>query len=839
LVLQTVDPRSHDSILKEQCQVKPYAQATDSLCRELRIVLPPQSLLDAPDEVIDQLIAALLSPAGKNALKLQIDDLAQSSRIRLQRWWPERLEKQSQALDPELTQQIGAAMRPIIERLSAAAASSTEGRDTTSSVTTLGMATAMLKNLAKDYNVPVQVIEALDNIQGLSATDLASRLGNVPVEGLLAATLGFAISATTNTAKYRDGRIRWDDAIDAVGTDTVKAGLTGVLVSALATSLALSGPAAIAVVILVAPLIYAAVSAVVDQVYLRLLGGHAIASARSAHLDYLQVADVIRRDLVPRLRQMNSVGALVDALHRISVDSDDRVALRNVVRQELPRIANRSAESEALVRSGREFESYALESIGAWASHSFRAESGATSLVSLSEIAHLSAEVHRIYWMEYAVNSSFKRVSPESVCKAVEASQGIRGEDGARGQALRALVKHLASLEASRPSPADPIQFETKWEGMNGPKKKTEDYAVFASDVLDLAYCLYTLQGTAWTWESEIRSVLRLTKDSVRAVKRNPAGAPFGWAPEYNPREDRVVNKHYVNGLGEKLLAGRMRLFRYHNENVRSTYPSFIAADASDETPQEQCQRIQRSLRQFHPSFRADRDVLSNLTYVDDVAGSLADGHSGVTPLTLQGVRVYCIGKYTATYKVASTDEDRLGEAFLVPVEGYFRSLGEAKAAFRSVSEKIKLIGVRPGSLVLPDRLRKQLRDLRDHEKDLFLLQNQLLGRLAEGLIILDEVSNLTEARLAKLAGTGVFLSWWWSLSGRVRRELVEALSDEQVQQAIRIELMEALLEVQRVHILSHEFFQETIFAAHAKHQEQLAQRAANGVSMALPGGAV
>jgi hypothetical protein len=132
--------------------VKPYAQATDSLCRELRIVLPPQSLLDAPDEVIDQLIAALLSPAGKNALKLQIDDLAQSSRIRLQRWWPERLEKHSQALDPELTQQIGAAMRPIIERLSAAAASSTEGRDTTSSVSTLGMATAMLKNLAKDYN---------------------------------------------------------------------------------------------------------------------------------------------------------------------------------------------------------------------------------------------------------------------------------------------------------------------------------------------------------------------------------------------------------------------------------------------------------------------------------------------------------------------------------------------------------------------------------------------------------------------------------------------------------------------------------------------------------------
>ncbi|MEZ4323873.1 MAG: hypothetical protein R3B40_01580 [Polyangiales bacterium] len=84
-----------------------------------------------------------------------------------------------------------------------------------------------------------------------------------------------------------------------------------------------------------------------------------------------------------------------------------------------------------------------------------------------------------------------------------------------------------------------------------------------------------------------------------------------------------------------------------------------------------------------------------------------------------------------------------------------------------------------------------------------------------------------------------MFLSWWWSLSGRVRRELVEALRDGQVQQAIRIELMEALLEVQRVHVLSHEFFQETIFAAHAKHQEQLAQRAASGVSMALPGGAV
>ncbi len=814
-------------------------QTTEHLCAVLRQAVPPHSLVEVSDEVIDNLVAVLLSTVGKRALRLQIDELAQGARVTLQRWWTDRLDRHSRALGNELKEQMGAAMRPVIERLVATHKGEGQEASAATATGTLGVATTMLKSLAKDYNVPVQLLEALDDVSGLSVPEFSARFGNAPVDGVLSAVLGFAISATLNTKRYHDGRVRWDDGIDNLTCDTVKAGLTGILVSAMAGSLSVAPPVAIAAVVLAGPVIYAAVSGVVDHVYLRLLGGEAIVAARDAHLDYLQVADVIQRDLAPRLRQLNSVGPMVHALHaleQITVDAEARGKLRGAVRTTLAAITGAVAQGESVIRQGKEFEGYAFRCIGAWVGHSLRHNDEAKPLISISEIEHLSREVHRIYWRDYAIASGFKRITAEAVLEKLEQSQGIRAQGGPRVDALRAVVRHLCKLEANRPGPEEPILFSTDWEGTSGNKRKQENYSVFASDMLDLSFSLLTMEREKWPWDSELSSQRKLLPDTVVTVTQKVSKPRFDSSPDYSPREEKVANKHYVSGLGEGLLSGRIRLFRYSNQKLQSSYASFIAADASDEDPKVQCASIQASLRRFHPTFRADRDLLANLSHVENVSDVFAGRCDGVSLMTLQGVRVFCVGKYTATYKVASTDHETLGDTFYVPIEGYFRSLAEARSSFQTLSEHIKVVGVRPGALVLPKLLRDQLRKV--DGKDLFLLQNQLLGRLAEGLIILDQLSNLSEARLAKLAGTGVFLSWWWTLSGRVRRELVEALADEQVKQAVRIELMEALLEVQRVHVLSHDFFRETIFAAHAKHKEELSLDATKSLSLALTGGA-
>lgn len=204
---------------------------------------------------------------------------------------------------------------------------------------------------------------------------------------------------------------------------------------------------------------------------------------------------------------------------------------------------------------------------------------------------------------------------------------------------------------------------------------------------------------------------------------------------------------------------------------------------------------------------------------MSDVKSFLKNTSDDRTILHLHGLRVLCLEKYTATYQVEAINAEHIGDLHCLTVEGYFRTLDEATAAFRAATAHHKVMGVRPGPRILPDSLRRELREAK--EKDLFLLQNQLLGRLAEGLIALDQASNLSEARLSKLAGVGVFVSWWWSLTGHLRRELVNALRDAQLQQAIRIELMDALLEVQRAHILGHDFFKETLFANHAKRVDE------------------
>jgi hypothetical protein len=73
-----------------------------------------------------------------------------------------------------------------------------------------------------------------------------------------------------------------------------------------------------------------------------------------------------------------------------------------------------------------------------------------------------------------------------------------------------------------------------------------------------------------------------------------------------------------------------------------------------------------------------------------------------------------------------------------------------------------------------------------------------------------------------------VVASWYWFMTGHTRGELLGVLHDERTEQALRLELMDTLLETYRVHVRSSDFFAESYdqaIAVRGQERRELSER--------------
>jgi hypothetical protein len=772
------------------------------------------------DGVIDGVIAALSSPDGQLALRHLIEEVSNPQVLTLTKWTEANLGPSQPELLTDFKKRVGAALQPVIEHFKGASGNipAVPSAELAGSGG-LAIAASIVKKLAGDYGVPVQAIEILDDLKGLDPTRLEQIFGRTPGDGVIAAALSFAISATKNTSRYNRGQVRWDDAIDSVVGDTIKGGLTGLILSTVAGSLGLAPPLAFAVTIVLAPIVYSVVSAVMDQIYDHMLGGRQIGEARAHHRDYLEAADVIQHELWPRLRKMNQLGKLVDDLFRFDKEPAKRTALRASVRTTLKSLTSPSQTEAEGTELAAKYDG-ALKTFLKAHKNIFPDVNDKFERMSTREILHLHRAVTeecRQYWN---ITQKFQNLNVDTILASICTREGIMAERSDLDKCRTALIKAWIKVEKKRPSPEEPLLFETTWIDSADPKaSQEEEYVVAASDLPELVHLISVMEGRRWTWKSSLQ------QPRLKSFKTCDPVAKSTIRPDYSPRTEKVFNKFYVYDLYDGLRAGRYRLFEYRNERLADVAPSYIAVTASDEAPEIQCIRVRTSLQQLNPFFKGSAvPRLHGLKYVQDV--------TKVNELTLYGLNVYVVDIYTATYKVELSAP--MGTYQYVSYEGYFPGYDAAKAGFKDAAKQHILMGVRPGPKVLSDELRHELEATKG--EDLYLLQNQLLGRLAEGLIAHDQLANLSEARVARVAGAGVMLFFWWSLSGRVRRELSEALCDAKVQQALRMELMEALIEAQRLHVLQHKFFEQTLYAGFATARLEGEQKAATELESVLGG---
>ncbi|MFZ4790520.1 MAG: hypothetical protein ACOYMW_06475 [Candidatus Competibacteraceae bacterium] len=772
-------------------------------CNDAEKNSPPASLMEIPDDLIDGLIEALTCPAGRQLLVKFLTDVATVNRLHPRDMRNEDFVAKTHYFDsvPENEKnEFFAKIRGAVKSFLGSSSGVTTGNDSTSSASMLALAAGILKNLG--VKLPPQAAGVIDNLIDKNPPQMGVA-GHAP--GLIAGVVAFAISAYLNSSQYQEGMNRWDDAIDNVVGDTVKAGLTGVVLSLIAGSLSPAPPGALAAVLVLAPVIYAIIDGFVNVVYMRLLGVEQILDARKIHIEYLEVASFIRNDILPRLRKMNEIGNLVDILGQLKSENVNHDQVKNSARKTLKSLGilvKNSPKNFELDNEYKEELKKYFRNINA----DLEALLTGTAPLSIDEIAHFNRCVHQFYWRKYAVDQGFARPGRAMVIRQISDKQGITGlHDPRRSAAIERLIGHFADIEYYRSSVGEPILFETSWNDQINHRT----YLIRASDVLELVRIVLIMKKqNPWPLMPLLEN-----PDWTNIEPEAPNPATYAGLVQYPPGAvGGVLNKFYSKNLFDGLQRGRYRLFKYSNPNIEAYPINYIAACATEDSPEAQCDKLRQSLQRLHPAFVGAAHLLNNLSVVkvkDD----------GSDDLTMFGLRVFVVDLYTATYRVEANDIDNLGRTFYVSHEGYFRTRAEAQNAFTAIILQHTLIGVRPGPKILSDQLREQLRTVKGEQ--LFSLQNQLLGRLAEGLIALDEVSNLTEERIAKLAGSGVFLSWWWTFSGRLRRELVLSLKDELIKQALRVELMEALLQVQRLHILSHDFFHDTLYTALAKVNEK------------------
>lgn len=759
------------------------------------------ALYSQPEEVIKGFVDVLLSKTGKRLLVellIQSSTLSKSDTTVLT--WSQNKLKPIIDDNPDYKIFLSKHLKPLAQKFLGSGLKRHFSGVANQRSPSLSSIAGALNVLREGGNLPAQVLEIIDDSGLLTASQLEGALGSVPTDGLVAAFATLIISSGLQYSQYRKGAVRWDDAIDKVVGDASKAGLTGLILSAIVSGLALpSAGAGIAVGLVLAPLVYSIVSTFCDWAYDQLLGGQHIREARLLHADYLHTAKYIQSEIIPRIEEMRRLGDLVDSLGNIELgDSQEQDMLVTRAAKSLQQFLGTGAvvvlgHTEL---SSEKYEERVLRFVQSRIKANNPKKPANINSLPLNLIHFLMDKVSATFWQKHRLGGKFERMNPNDVWNTLKSE--LKSATGDREQTLgkQQFVNYLTELENRRDEQDSLIPFK-----VTGPGLSDDGLLVWAYDILELVHILYALEKLPWHWQETpslpgpFDAKALGPKGLEHYTKKHPIG------PYYDPDVGVRLNPHVSKGIYEDLRAGRHRLFRYKLPGPDGAR-MYLSAPATNEPPENQCNAIRQSLKTYHHDFR-NKAFLDTLEPLGDIEAFLRQGSSEAL-FTLLGVRLTTLDLYTATMEF----EQNLGaEARRLPFEGYFNSIEEAQKGFKGTSKNFK--GVRPGGLLLPPRLRERLQDATPEK--FWTIQNALLGQIAEGIFVLDAMANKDESRLANLSGMGVIASWWWSLTGRTRIELKKLLQDALVQQALRVELMETLLAIQRIHTLSHDMFKATL----------------------------
>jgi hypothetical protein len=720
----------------------------------------------------EEVLVLLASPEGQELLQAQLAFAAGNRDVRFGDWsielehkgqdfralYGERIQQMLQALFPEYEPEAGddgeVDPREVVEKLLAG-----------------------LGALTKENKLIAQLVEVLDD---------AGLIKQVAKDGAIASMIVLILSARTNSKAYQQGAIRWDDALDNVALDTVKAGITGIIVSAMVGGLAgVSAGGSLALAIPLAIVVHAAVSAFCDATYEHLLGGRLIREARSRHSSYIEVASYIRNQLYPLLERAEALGLLVE----LAGELQDDPKAREVLVDEAVKIISTLRGRTTILARGDRTRSQNLEVV----LREYLADKGAETELSVAEIEDLAAVIHKLYW-DQMTRAPNHMLNHELVMEELRLS--IRHDS---------LVKHLVELESKRTRRDLPLRFRCKVTCRHPRIDKLPQY-VFASDMVEMARFVSMLRDETWgcdfpTPELRVRSIAVDARYPYRVYTGQENAYDLEAVRERYLSWDRPFthddwNPCFRMGFARELAQGDWRLFRLDVSDTRRPHYRYLAIPSARGRKRTEAideELLRRSLREDHPYFRnlrAKAKAMRSVTeldvpeYLESAGGTFA----------AMGCRCVALERYTATFMF----QDRDGSMRFLSQEGFFNSLYEAYAAFESKLSKHELIGVRPGGLVLPDPLRTRLQEATPDQ--FWSLQRELISQVSSGLMMLDQLANNAEERIQALAGAGVVISAWWFLNGQTRRELVGLLQNSQVQQSLRLELMEALLVLQRIH---------------------------------------
>ena len=753
-------------------------------------------------DVLVEVVEYLLSDQGRELLLRQLEYQPAGEMVSV-RSWSNYVEAQQQE---QLGKELGEKLRPILETLFPEQVSPSE--DTRDAVETVTRVMAMLGVLKQRGNIPAQLVELLDN---------AGFLAEAPVQGGIAAGVALIISSGIQTSRYYAGAVRWDDAIDTAVGDTIKAGITGVIVSAAVGSLVASGvgaPAAYAMGIPLAIGVYAAVSATCDAIYDHMLGGVQIMEARQLHVDYVDMARYIRDHYYPKMKAMAQTGDLVRVLGDIQRGEGNR-----------EKLVDRAVRSLALIGARYHVVKPAGELVGPAVEETLEAlakKVGLKSAVAPQDVHKLAAIIHDEYWARKDANPK-RRVNHSNLVEDLAQVRSFANPNDKVN--FQKLAEYLIDLEASRESRDEPICFRITHGGRGIPAH------VHASDVEELQYFLTRLASQDWSGVTKpvglqvkrIASVdsvgphmlvEKLLDNKGGKLPTREALTPVydGWL---QPLEGKVLNPLFRKGLFAELVTGQQRLFKL---NMAPGQPGAVtayvciprAAYASEADQLDDRLRLAESLRLYHPCPWLTDGVLQTLTEVE-IAEIEGEPDGIFVPM---GYRLLPLDLYTATFRHQEQDH----VVHYVSYEGYFNSMAEAWVGFTERLGRAP-VGVRPGGRLLTKGIRRRLAEAKP--EDAWALQNALLSRLCTGMIVLDQAANGRQLVIAQFAGSGVVASWYWFMSGRTRKELLRALGDERTAQALRLELMDTLLETYRVHIRSSDLFADSLDQAVAARGQE------------------
>jgi hypothetical protein len=369
------------------------------------------------DELAEPILLALTSPAGRRVLRTMVNEVATVSTVRLNTDFSNKLYCVAEKDELEIKRELEPIINIIKNKFKLSQNVVNKNSSEMNAGDMLRSATELLKSVSGRGVIPAQVLEVLDNVKMWSPAQFG--MSNLS-QGVIAAATFFAMSVVANSDRYRRGHIRWDDAIDATIGDAVKAGFTGLALSAIAGGLSvlITPPIALAASILLAPMVHAIIGKLVDFLFLKVLGGDAIIEARNLHREYLHEAAFMERELWTRIRRLHQIGGLVERLNVFS-QSESSAAKVNAEIYASAKVAfelfsNSSKTNKMSEEFNRFYEERLFRYLGAQTDCNLYVN-GREPLISFDEIKMFEREVYDIFWNRYSLDSGYRKISLKEI----------------------------------------------------------------------------------------------------------------------------------------------------------------------------------------------------------------------------------------------------------------------------------------------------------------------------------------------------------------------------------------------------------------------------------------